>query len=588
MKQLCLCNYLGVTCNHADTFLHIPLSIRQRIYLYAGLVTGTYISYPDFERVENDSDLRVPHEDFVVTWNLTNVCLQMREEIEAMLVNHNVCIYQDDTLEDGLEFLWQSSPYVCSMLRNVYIHLHVMPSHFYSYGLKKPLKWRLIEKWQKAAANILAHATPGQLSLHLICDTGDSKKTAAVLLPLYDFPGRLFELDLRLLDRKGGDPKLSILAREAALQAQAPNPRASGYFRFFDLPPEIRRNIFEYTNLVAPFRKVHWEPKWQFYAAGVFCECDGSVCLEEDLHNNSMGRCGAWSRITGDFCMHDHASHSSRCNHSHSPLPLLLTCRAMYEEAIEFFYSSNRIVIQPDFDVKGITFAGPSTLVEQPLDTEDPAAQTNMTDLDHYYASQSYLSRDSTKIFIEKVGPKALKLIRNLEIVFPQIGPSSDLSDTAPAYREWRMAVDHLVNLARKEDVRKLTLIVHIWTAPAGSFRSVPLEKTAPILDTKGPRLLHPLRALLQLERLFVHLEWPEHWSAPKLRHDIKTSKRRRKDSPGCGIGLHYIPTAKKNLFIKEIVWERTVMGAEYDSYKMGKGNELPSQWVRAEWDQRQ
>ncbi|CRG83180.1 hypothetical protein PISL3812_00529 [Talaromyces islandicus] len=594
MKQSCLCKYLGVTCNHPDTFLHIPLSIRQQIYLYAGLITDSYICYPHYKPVEGDSECTIQHENYLATYNLRNVCAQICDEVEAMLVNRNVCVYKDDTLEEGLEFLRELTPYACSMLRNLAIHLHVRPRRYPGYGPEpESLTWRRIEMWQAAASNILSHATPRQLTLHLICDTEDSKQTAAVLQPLYNFPGLLFELQLRLLERKPNDQKLITLARETALYAQAPDPRASGSFRFFDLPAEIRQNVFEYTNLVTPHRKVHWDPMYGFRAAYIFCECDGSVCLEEDLHNGRrMGSCGGWSRVTGDFCMKHYASYSSRCSHSKSPLPLLLTSRAMYQEAIDFFYSSNRIVIQPHIDAKSTVFAGvetnllidqqPTTLMENLRATAD----SDTADIEEYFSSQNYLMHDSTKIFMEKVGTKAVKLMRNLEIVFPQIGPVSDLSDTATAYREWCTAIAYLASLAgQEEDVRKLTLAVHIWTKPCSPFLDLPLESTAHILGAQGPRLLQPLRALPQLERLFVHLEWPGHWSPQKLLHDIETSKRPRKESLGCGIGLHYIPRAIKGLTEKEVDWEKMVMGAEYDSYSMGKANELPSQWIRAGWD---
>jgi len=58
-----------------------------------------------------------------------------------------------------------------------------------------------------------------------------------------------------------------------------------------------------------------------------------------------------------------------------------------------------------------------------------------------------------------------------------------------------------------------------------------------------------------------------------------------KKESPGCGIGLHYIPSSEKDLAEKEVRLEKMVMGAEYDSYSRGKGDELPSPWVRGEWD---
>jgi hypothetical protein len=272
----------------------------------------------------------------------------------------------------------------------------------------------------------------------------------------------------------------------------------------------------------------------------------------------------------------------------------------MYNEAIAFFYASNRIVILPDRCPENAVFAGvdearpvhQSAAPEQSNATQPDAAEQADTlltfDSDRgEYAQAKYKTHDATKIFMERVGLNALKLIRTLEIVFPRIGSDSSLLDTDPAYKEWCMAIDYLAYLATGVDVSKLTLIVHIWTTPTASLFRWPLKRTAHILDTQSPRLLKVLRTLseLQLRRLFVHLEWPKHWSPPKLLHDIETSKVPKQESPGCAIGEHRIPLSNEILVEQEIWLEQMVMGAEYDSYSVGKGDELPSQWLRGEWD---
>lgn len=594
-----------MACNHADTFLHIPLSVRQRIYLYAGVPTGTYMAYPIIGPVDGDGGCTVPDEDYTVTLNLLFVCRQIEEEVEAVLLDRNTLVYSEDNIDEGLTFLGGLSPYLCSMLTNVYVHLYVGPDH--------PEEWRphpfslsseRIDSWQTAAYNMLYHATPHRLRLHIICDTGASKKTAAVLEPLRCNTGALLELELRLhvhgLDYKGHKSQerdeLLSYARDIALQAQGPDANApSGPFRFLDLPVEIQRNIFEYTNLVAPYRKVHWNPESGFEARFIFCECDGSVCLEEDLHaGHEFDKCGANmnSCITGDFCMRYHTSYSTRCNHSLSPLPLLLVCRAMYEEAIDFFYASNRIVVTPHWNpgstVFARTYAGAEASAHDP-DGPNTGVQAGIqAPFDPQTAEipgRKHISFDATKIFLESLGSKSLRLLRNLEIVFPRIGVNSSLLDTDPALHRWCMAVDYLACLTTKVDAPRLNLVVHIWTAPAGYY-GWEYGKTAHILEAQTTRLLKPLRALSQLERLFVHLEWQHHWSPPKLLHDIKTCKIPRNSSPGCDIGEHHIPGSQKAIADMEVRFEKMVMGDEYDSSSLGKGEELPSPWVRSGWGQ--
>jgi hypothetical protein len=119
-----------------------------------------------------------------------------------------------------------------------------------------------------------------------------------------------------------------------------------------------------------------------------------------------------------------------------------------------------------------------------------------------------YIKHDTTKLFISHIGPKGLKLLRELEIIFPRIGPNSSLSNSDSAYQEWCTAVEYMV---AGLGVSNLTLIVHIWTTPAGRYSTWPLERTAHLLEEHAPRLLEPLRSITQLECLFVHLEWPTH-----------------------------------------------------------------------------
>lgn len=72
------------------------------------------------------------------------------------------------------------------------------------------------------------------------------------------------------------------------------------------------------------------------------------------------------------------------------------------------------------------------------------------------------------------------------------------------------------------------------------------------------------------MKRLFVHLEWPTHWSPPKLLDDI--SRKLCKESPGCGIGDHYIPGRTEHAAEREVWLEKMVMGATYyNSNSLGR-----------------
>ena len=622
MKQTCLCEYLCIACNHSDTFLHIPASIRRSIYIYAGLTVGTYTAWPSIGKIERDFYCTTTEEDYTITHSLTQVCRQIRNEVELIVLGENTLVYAnsdtDNDVDNGLRFLAGLSPFACSLLKNVHVQLHFERDEYGRYFMDPPpLCWKRIRLWVNACHNILTHATPQQLRLHLICDTGLSSKTESVLAPFSRYPGMLLELELRLhqhdikFAQGPGHNELSALARKVGLRAQGRDPNACPQkpFRFFDLPVEIRRNVFEYTNLVTPYRKVHWTAENGFRVQFIFCECDGSVCQEENLHANlNFINCGANSEVTEEYCMRRHSSYSPRCKHGFSPLSLFLASRAMYEEAIGFFYTSNRVVVQPNWNVENVIFAGAEAKSPflQPSVTELPEA-TDQIDTGELpraaghptpeqqsdagvqddveqaeYLGTEYMKYDTTKLFISRIGSKGLKLLRSLEIIFPRIGPNSSLSNSDAAYKEWCIAVEYL---AAGLGVSNLTLTVHIWTTPAGQYLTWPLERTAHLLEEHAPRLLEPLRSVTQLQRLFVHLEWPTHWAPPKLYQDIETCPIPKAPSSGCGIGYNWIPRSNDEVITKEIRLEKMVMGREYDSYSVGKGDELPSQWVRGQWN---
>ena len=541
------------------------------------------MAYPDISQDEQD-DHKIPHQNFVTTRNLADVCQQVRSEVEAILLNENTCVYRRDTINRSLDYLSRLSPFACSMLRDVYVHLCTQ-QHYY-WEQEKPLTWERIAMWHLAVKNILTHASPQRLRLHLICETAYSDKTLAVLWPLHSFPGLLLQLDLRLAElRQCKDNRLWDLARETALKVQAPDPNPRGTFRFLDLPAEIRQHIFSYTDLVSPDRTVYWDPERGFTA------------------HRLLYRCGA-SSTAGDFCMSDYASYSSRCNcHKTDPLSLLLVSRAMHAEALDFFYANNRVVVSADaFHIQSIMFAAANQITADEISNDNhpddmdvcsPSERTNIVvHHENGYTWTKYMVHDSARLFLDKIGPVGARLLRNLEIVFPRIGPESSLLTTDSAYSQWCSAVKYLASLRSKGDAPSLTLVLHIWSTKSdpdgriGEPDDVPYEltadwspreimelrssKTAHILDEQTPWLLEPLRAIPQLDRLFVHLEWPLHWSPQMREHDITT----------------YHKFSLRSLAAKEAELEKLIMGAGYDSFSVGKGEELPSRWLQRLWNQ--
>ncbi|CAH0038222.1 unnamed protein product [Clonostachys solani] len=555
MRQTCLCQYLRVECNHPDTLLQLPVAIRERIYWHAGLVTGHRLDYG--EPLDDDDSVLLMH-----------ICHQIRTEVKAFLLEHNTWVIAEN-IDESLLALQGWKPEVCARLRDLHIHVQTAEC--------APPTWSRIRAWQGAVKHLLQHAKPGQLRLHVICHVYDHLARArAAVQPFEQFPGRLRELELCLADHlTHGFLKL---AREAVELAQAPDEeeearRAMRPFPFFNLPQEIRHYIYQYTGLVLPHRNVLWLPDgYGFRRQGIFCECDGTVCRERDLHyNRKFYRCD----VEDDFCSGRNSSFSRRCKHE-AALSLLLASRALYQEAIAFFYASNRVTIaarrHPEH---AISMWDPTHSPPLPRDEWGVAG----SDLEESYSAEQ-ITHDPTRLFIEHVGTAALRHLRNIEIVLPRTTTKSSLDDELSIYTEWREAVDIL---AEHCNLAGLTISIHIFTTRR--YLRWPLSRTEDIRQTQGLRMLAPLTRLSGLGRLYVLLEWPRHWSSLRPRLDIDASGMPEKPSPGCAIGEHYIPTSEPSLVQEETQLERQIMGEHYDSFAVGKRELVPSPWLRGDWD---
>jgi hypothetical protein len=482
------------------------------------------------------------------------------------------------------------------------------------------LDCKLIESWRCAITNILSNVPPRTLRLHLICKTANMEEAKDVLAPFHNFPGLLLEFELCFSGDDFDSPinstttarkTIGALVREAASIAQWRDEVDPGKgFRFLDLPLELRRLVYTYTNLATPYRKFMYRPDYAFSVGYVFCECDSSVCLDENTHwNNDVTRCSVLRRVGGmsrPFCKWAHNAYSPRCNCSGlSPVALLQVCRAMHDEALEFLYSYNRLVIHPPGPMWKVMFPGSRDLARDLQSTlkiegdpgqvqeSDTAGQVQTVDWD----KPLLLRSDTTWSLLQRIGPGKVRWLRNLEIVFPRIDTTSSLTDADPAYSEWLMAVAMLASSAIQHDDKSqshrkslsLTLALHIWTTECYWGMYDPPHRSACTPNDfyeRATRLLAPLKALLPyLRRLFVFLEWPEHWSAQKIRSDIATCKITQTQSPGCGIGAIRIAESSPELAEAEMNLEKLVMGPKYDAYIVGKGDEIPSPWVRNLWN---
>lgn len=243
-------------------------------------------------------------------------CRFIYAEIKSLLCTEYCIIVPHEHIDHGLRFLRQLSPRVCARLTNLVVRLHVegpAPLLHCSTPRSGPLQRGRIAAWEAAATHILSHAPPRTLTLHLVCDTGDGDETAAVLQPLVDRPGILKDIELRL--HPGRYTHISSLAQYEAARIKGLDPSLrSKPFRFYALPPELRRAVLHYTDLVTPYNQVQWSPIHGFHFWEQPADCLGDDYCEEYWHRGCKFRFCKQDRMPGiaeSFCRNSHSGYSS-------------------------------------------------------------------------------------------------------------------------------------------------------------------------------------------------------------------------------------------------------------------------------------
>ncbi|KAI1781438.1 hypothetical protein F4818DRAFT_37923 [Hypoxylon cercidicola] len=543
------------------TFLDIPADVRERIYLAAGLTEGTNIHL----RKRRPSFTSNPENPFRLTYNLLQTCKTIYAQVKSILYARNSIVVCHENVEGGLEILRGLSQEQCRSLRHLFVHLHVdgsLHDEYGAYELSSPaLSHEKIAAWQATARHILSRVEIGTLTLHLISDTGDSQETRAVCEPLLDFPGKLKDCDLRLGSRLQNP--LSALALETVRRIRGDDPDMwNRPFRFLHLPFEIRRQVLEYTDLVTPYNQVQWSSNKGFHAVFIISRCAHLDDEKSDIHYACKMRfCAPPSYYeTGSFCRSRRSAYSSSCHCWSPPEAFMSVSQAMYQDAIDVFYSCNRIIIMPSGGIE------PSV------------------------CSRYSLSRlDASRFITRYMWPETLHRLRSLELVFPFLDRASCPDTSSPLYLDWCFAVDHLKAHA---NLAQLTVIVHMSLQASSPWPSLfKLSHWAAWPGLSAPaRLLTPLQALRQMKRFFVHLEWSWHWTpehlacmrvCEHLRYEYEAVDPETFAERAIIIGDKN-DEHRHDLAVEMESWlEQTVMGNEYDSLIMGKAEEKKSEWMK-------
>lgn len=572
-RRVCGC-LLHAPCDcqpgHAGSFLDLPLPIRERIYKFAGLFIDEEIWLPaDPWRKDRISK-------YTIASCLLRVSKAMHHEVEGILYSRNCFFIWNYKQDQSLLFLTQLSPRACWLLRDLVVSLHFARGrektwHLGDRGFEQHLSAReLVDIWQEDSSHLLEQVRPRHLRLRLACGTSNTDLINGVLAPLRQFPGTLGELDL-IFSRKR-DPSLVALAHDAITQLAPKREPLSGTFRFFDLPAELRWQIYQYTDLAMPLKEVQWTPHRGFEVACSMCRCGGRSGLSDHCPDkNTIHYCQLRLRCPAraarfPSCSRSQSAASHKCQHFNGTLPILLASRAMYEEAIAFFYSYNRVTVLPD--LRATPNHGRPSVVYNPPE------------------------ENALKLFVKRLSrPEILGHLRQLEFIYPGLDPRTPeaLQASAAAFREdWVQAVDYI---ARYANLPSLKFTMHLYKSKVQRLfnengEPYPIAEESYIFAAYAD-ILAPLAQLSELGigGFRLHLEWPTNYYSPKHRRDTSERLRHRK---------RRAPNLRPN--IPDVNWDtvkmegrlgKLVMGEAYESQALQSTAQSPSQTLRCLWDGR-
>ena len=395
----------------------------------------------------------------------------------------------------------------------------------------------IIAEWYRTIDHIAPHIQDSSLSLYFICDVVDIDTAIAAVKPLLDqsLP-TLAECNIRL--SPDIDPQIQQLACQAAEKAMGHSQQdllaTSKAFPFLALPVELRYQILQHTDLIAPYRQVDWNPRDGYYLHYSVAGCDW-VCDPDDHHGCQFRQCSKHTEGHGCFCPRYHSAFSTHCHCWQPPTSLFSVCKALHEETQDVFFTQNQFIIAP----------------------VDGYGNTANTILERFEAS----------IFLQNVLPAHLLLrLKLLEIVFPPLDEEY-LSPRGQAFEDWGHTIENT-----KLDFPNLTLRIYFADFYTASY-ATPFRKNLTRQEgiervvSAYMRIIKPLKKWRTdgLCRLFIHAAWPWSWT----REGRNT--RRVKE--------HIV---KNDVALIEQHMERKVMGDGYDSVALGKNKLEKSQWLKS------
>lgn len=294
----------------------------------------------------------------------------------------------------------------------------------------------LFTEWELTIDYLCPRISSAVLELSLVCDVAHRAVDAAkrVVAPLDRLP-LLKDCHIRLCHLPS--PELKRLAQDASFKArgiptpESPEPKSCspaissspllGSW-LVSLPPELRLQILEYTDLVTPYKEIAWHRQRRLFLAS-HMRCQDLKCVREAClvrHGYQFVDCWGAGSTPGCFCRVNHSAFSSKCKCWAPPRALFLVCRVLYKEAQVVLFSQNRFIIY-DYNCKPSeqVTAGPWPTGPYPF------------------------SRFAASVFLDEIVPRdCLRQLRFLKLVYPVYGPETWPKERHAALSDWRETIN--------------------------------------------------------------------------------------------------------------------------------------------------
>ena len=511
------------------SFLDLPVNVRRRVYILAGLVRFCPIDlnleganrrdYRNEIRRWTHCDPDIPYSIFcqygrrrffsddkigngenfncvcpLLPYKLLRVSHDISEEVSAILYSENSFRISRSN-QQGLRPLTNLNPKALVSLRSITIRLRSSscvthhdctqpPRDCGCHPLcnthnlhDKPLSYKahedqiILDEWASLVDKIALHIRPSCLRLSVVCDVEDSQTALSFLKPFSRLP-KLRGCAIRL--GRSPDLTLQYLAQQTSNQVMGLSlDTTSSQFRGH-LPEEVLIHILEYTDLIAPF-DLEWRP--------------GKGLVPYDC----CKRCTDTLEVC---CCSYHAAFSPKCICWRLPISIFLISQKVKELATHIFFTKNIFVILPQ--------------------------SGKYCDIPRKTRARGELSQ-----FIRSLPRYAWKDLRSIQWTLPSINPDFMLP-SEKGTMDWLKTVDLI---SRNFELSTLdismnlsisgTLLVHGTIRDPCKDRSyniMPDGYEAAMWKTYQ-RILEPMVQLKGLRNLFVYLTGP---SADDLRHPFE------------------------------------------------------------------